>query len=164
MVSHPMPSWKPADHYDPDAFYTEASDKKGRGEPVQARVPPQIQGGIAALVQSGNIPSYQTQSDFIRNALVHQLHRDAERVDSGELRRIVSMVTLLNNEIKAAREKDDFQQLMSLIDARHQDYLSAGKMEEAKTYLKTRLSEVDALPERFQDDYDTRLSAKLYPM
>lgn len=159
-----MPSWKPADHYDPNAFYTEASDKKGRGEPINARIPPQIHHGIAALVQSGKIPQYETQSDFVRNALVHQLHRDAERTNSGELRRVVSMVTLLNREIQAQREHDDYMQLMSLIEDRHMDFLARGKADAAGQYIKERLSEIDALPERFQEDYEKRLSAKLYPI
>ncbi len=159
-----MTSWKPADAYDPDAYYTEASDKKGRGEPIQARVPPQIAGAIAALVQSGKIPPYQTQSDFVRNALVHQLHKDSERTQDESLRRVVTMVTLLNNEIRATREKDDYNQLMDMISQRHSDYLAQGKIEEAALYIKGRLAEVDALPDRFQDDFEKRLSAKLYPV
>lgn len=159
-----MTSWNAQDSYDPDAFYTEASDKKGRGEPIQARVPPQIAGGIAALVQSGKIPQYQTMSDFVRNAVVHQLHKDAERAKDEALRRQVTMVTLLNREITLQREDDAYRDLMSAIDRRHTDILSQGKTEDAKIYLKNRLSEIDALPERFQDDYDKRLSSKLYPI
>lgn len=159
-----MPSWKPADHYDPEAFYTEASDKKGRGEPINARIPPQIHHGIAALVQSGKIPQYETQSDFVRNALVHQLHKDAERSNSPEIRRMVNMVTLLNREIQAQREQDDFNQLMSMIDDRYTDMLSRGRAAEANQYIKERLAEIDALPDRFQEDYDKRLSSKLYPI
>ena len=159
-----MTSWNPQDTYDPDAFYTEASDKKGRGEPVQARVPPQIAGGIAALVQSGKIPQYQTMSDFVRNAIVHQLHKDAERTRDEGLRRVVTMVTLLNREIAMQREDDDYAKLMSLIDAHHTNLLTHHRIDDAHQYVKTRLTEIDAIPLRFQDDYEKRLSAKLYPI
>jgi Arc/MetJ-type ribon-helix-helix transcriptional regulator len=159
-----MPSWTPADTYDPNAFYTEASDKKGRGEPINARIPPQIHGGIAALVQSGKIPAYQTQSDFVRDALVHHLHRMAERTNDEALRRRVSMVTLLNREIQAQQEKDDYAQLMMLIEDQIVDYRMRNQNEASSQYIKERLSEIDALPERFQEDYERRLSAKLYPI
>jgi Arc/MetJ-type ribon-helix-helix transcriptional regulator len=159
-----MPSWKPADNYSPDAFYTEASDKKGRGTPVNARIPPQVSHNIAALVQSGKIPQYETMSDFIRNALVHQLHRDLERVNDQLALRRLNMVILLNEEIRAQREHDDYQQLMNLIETRHLDFLNRGKAEESRLYLKGRLSEIDAIPERFQEDYEKRLSQKLYPV
>lgn len=159
-----MPSWKPADNYDPEAFYTEASDKKGRGEPIQARIPPQVSGAIAALVQSGKIPQYQTQSDFVRNALVHQLHKDSERTKDEALRKIVTMVTLLNNAIRAARERDDYKTLMDLIQERYTELASSGKVEEASMYIKARLAEIDALPDRFQEDYEKRLSQRLYPI
>lgn len=157
-------SWTPADTYSPDAFYTEASDKKGRGTPLQARVPPNIAHSIAALVQSGKLPQYETSSDFIRDALVHHLHRRLELADDQLGLRRLNMTILLNNEIHSQRQHDDFQQLMSLIETRHLEYMTKGKVEEGRQYLKDRLSEIDAIPDRYQEDYHNRLSAKLYPI
>lgn len=159
-----MTSWKPSDNYDPDAFYIEARDKNGGGEIINARIPPQIHGSIAALVQSGKIPQYRTQSDFIRNAIVHQLHKDLERTEDAEQMRKLSMILLMNQEISASREAEDYRSLMSMIESRHTEYIMAQKTEEARLYIKTRISEIDAIPDRYQDDYEKRLSAKLYPV
>lgn len=158
----PMPSWTLSDGaYDPNKFYTEASDKSGRGDPVNARIPPQIAGTIAALVQSGKIPEYRTQSDFIRDAIVHRLHDIGERVDSGEIRRTVNMVVLLNQELQAERAKDDYATLIDLIRRRHQDYLKQS-LEKANLYVKERLAEIDGIPLDYQEDYERTLSGLLY--
>lgn len=159
-----MTSWKTADNYDPEAFYTEARDKNGGGEIVNARIPPQIHGSLAALVQSGKIPQYRTQSDFIRNAMVHQLHRDLERIQDQDQMRKLNMIILLNQEISAQREQDDYNSLMQMVEARHLEYVLSGKTEDARLYIKTRLTEIDAIPDRYQDDYEKRLGAKLYPV
>ncbi len=157
-----MPSWKlSTGSYDPDKFYTEASDKSGRGDPLNARVPPQIAGTIAALVQSAKIPEYRTASDFVRDAIVHRLHTIGEKVDSGEITRTVNMVALLNDEIHTSRAKDDFHALVALIKTRHFDY-GARSMEKANQYVKGRLAEIDSIPEDFQEDYEKELTQLLY--
>ena len=158
-----MPTWKLTDSsYDPDKFYTEASDKSGRGDPVNARIPPQIAGTIAALVQSAKIPEYRTQSDFIRDAVVHRLHDIGVRVDSGEILRVVHLTTLMNQEIAAERDKDNYNSLINMIEQRHIDYRPG--TEKATQYIKGRLAEIDAIPEDYQADYEKRLSNLLYPV
>jgi Arc/MetJ-type ribon-helix-helix transcriptional regulator len=157
-------SWTPADSYSPEAFYTEGTDKKGQGERITIRVPPRVARGIAKIVQSGKIPPYETLSDFVRNALVHQLHKDAERISDGELRNLVNMVALLNEEITMHREEEDYYQIISYIETHYAGYLAQGKVNQAQQYIKERLSRVDDIPARFQDDYDKRLGAKLYPV
>lgn len=159
-----MTSWNPADSYNPDAFYTEATDKKGQGERISIRIPPRVVRGIAKIIQSGKIPPYETLSDFVRNAIVHQLHKDSERMNDGELKRLVNMVALLNEEITLAREEDDYHQIVAYIEGHYSGYLSQGKIGLAQQYIKERLSRVDDIPERFQDDYEKRLGSKLYPV
>ena len=159
-----MPSWTPADVYDPDAFYTEGRDKQGGGENVQARVPPQIHGSIAALIQSGKIPQYRTMSDFVRNALVHQLHKDLERMDTPDQLRMLQLVIVMNNEIAAERETETYNDLVAMIERRHMEYIALGKQEQATAYIKRRLADIDAIPDRHQEDFERRLSSKLYPV
>lgn len=158
-----MPSWTltSGSAYDPDKFYTEASDKTGRGEPSTVRLPAQVGGSIAALVQSAKIPEYRTQSDFIRDAVVHRLQSIGEKIDSKEIVRTVHLVTLMNQEISHERDKDDYNALMNLIEQRHMDY-SSQSMDKANSYIKDRLTEIDAIPDDYQEDYERRLSAKLY--
>lgn len=159
-----MASWTPAENYDPNAFYTEGTDKKGMGERITVRVPPRVVRGIAKIVQSGKIPPYETVSDFVRNAIVHQLHKDAERVSDGDLRSLVSMITLLNDEISMAREEEDYHSIMNYIEGHYSGYLAQGKVDQAHRYIKERLARIDDIPARFQDDFEKRLGAKLYPM
>lgn len=160
----PMPTWTPADAYDPDAFYTEGRDKQGGGENIQARIPPQVHGSIAALIQSGKIPQYRTMSDFVRNAVVHQLHKDLERTDSPDQLRKLQLVLLTNQEISAQRETEDYHNLMSMIESRYLEYVGLGMQERASAYIKERLADIDAIPDRHQDDFERRLSGKLYPV
>ena len=159
-----MPSWTPADAYDPDAFYTEGRDKQGGGENIQSRVPPQVHGTVAALIQSGKIPQYRTMSDFVRNAIVHQLHKDLDRLDSPDQQRRLQLVILMNNEIAAQRETDNYNDLISMIEQRHMEYIRLNKPDEATRYIKKRLADIDAIPDRHQEDYERKLSAKLYPV
>ena len=158
-----MPTWKLTDSsYDPDKFYTEASDKSGRGDPVTARLPSQASGSIAALVQSAKIPEYRTQSDFIRDAVIHRLHDIGVKIQDGEILRVVHLTTLMNQEIAAERDKDDYNNLMNMIEQRHVDYRPGS--EKATQYIKGRLAEIDAIPEDYQKDYERRLSSLLYPV
>jgi Arc/MetJ-type ribon-helix-helix transcriptional regulator len=159
-----MTSWTPADTYNPDAFYTEGTDKKGQGERITIRIPPRVARGISKIVQSGKIPPYETLSDFVRNAIVHQLHKDADRINDGSLKHLVNMVALLNEEITLSREEEDYYQIIGYIESHYAGFLGQGKIEQAQRYIKERLSRVDDIPPRFQDDYDKRLGAKLYPI
>lgn len=159
-----MTSWNPAESYDPNAFYTEATDKKGGGERLTVRVPPRVARDIARIVQSGKIPPYQTTSDFVRNAIVHQLHKDAERISDDDLKNVVNQIVLLNDEIRMTREEEDYHSIIGYIEAHYAGYLAQGKIELAQKYIKERLSRVDDIPARFQDDFEKRLGAKLYPM
>lgn len=161
--SDPMTSWNASGAYNPDKYYTEASDKSGRGDPINARIPPQIGSSIAALVQSGVVSEYRTLSDFVRDAVVHRLHTIGEKIQSGEIQRRVNMVAMLNEEIQTQREKEDYFALISMIETRHMEY-SAKSMSQANQYLKGRLAEIDAIPGDYQADYERRLSAKLYPV
>jgi hypothetical protein len=83
-----MPSWTPADSsYDPNKFYTEGSDKSGRGDPTSVRFPPQTASAIAALVQSGKIDAYRTTSEFVRDAVIHRLQYIGEKLNGSSPRR-----------------------------------------------------------------------------
>lgn len=62
--------------YDPDAFYT----LEAGAETIRSRVSTRLSRTINAIVQSGQFPHYQTSSDFIRNAVMHQIYRDSQRM------------------------------------------------------------------------------------
>jgi len=63
-------------NYNPDEFYT----LEVGGETMRTRVSPRLARTVTAIVQSGQFPHYQTSSDFVRNAVMHQIHRDTQRM------------------------------------------------------------------------------------
>lgn len=84
--------------YSRDKFYIL---KKQRGEEsmiLSCRVPPMLHRTIGSLIASRVIPQYETVSDFIQNALVHQLVyelQDSNRKHDAEFQRDVqSLITV----------------------------------------------------------------------
>lgn len=65
--------------YDRDAIYAHSTDNKGHYEQVRVKLTPSIEAEIAELVAS-KLRGYRTLEDFIRNAIVHQLHYEMTNV------------------------------------------------------------------------------------
>lgn len=63
------------DKYEPNEFYVASRNKKGFGTTLRVMVPPDVLVHISELVQKQLVPAYRTREDFIRDALVHNLHR-----------------------------------------------------------------------------------------
>jgi ribosomal protein S6 len=59
--------------YDRDNIYAHSTDQKGHYEQMRVKVTPGIEAEIAELVAS-KVRGYRTPEDFVRNAIVHQLH------------------------------------------------------------------------------------------
>lgn len=59
--------------YDPDRFYTRATDGNGHDANVQTKVSPALMGQITHLLDSRAVPDYRTKADVIRDSLVHRL-------------------------------------------------------------------------------------------
>lgn len=64
--------------YDRDRFYTASRNKKGFGTTVRVLLPPELLAQIGLMTQSNSFPELRTQADFLRDAIVHNLHRLAE--------------------------------------------------------------------------------------
>lgn len=67
--------------YDPDAIYTRSTNKFDHSSVMHTPFPRQVVSMIQAIVSSNLIPEYRTPHDFIRNAVIHQLHREQERFE-----------------------------------------------------------------------------------
>ncbi len=65
--------------YDRDAIYSHATDGKGHYEQMRVKLTPSIEAEIAELVAS-RVRGYRTSEDFVRNAIVHQLHHEMTTV------------------------------------------------------------------------------------
>lgn len=121
--THSDPEWKPRSDYDPNEFYIR-SEKKGQSQSVTLRIVPELARSIAVTVQSGQYP-YETNSDFIRDAIVHRMYWLAEHHGDIELERFVKIEMALarvdrrEREVKAnAKLVDGMKSLASIaIDA-----------------------------------------------
>lgn len=69
--------------YDRDEIYAHSTDTKGHYEVLRTKVTPSIEAEIAELVASKVRTGYRTVEDFIRNAIVHQLHYEMTTVRPG---------------------------------------------------------------------------------
>ena len=65
--------------YDRDGIYSHSTDGKGHYEQVRVKITPSIEAEIAELVAS-KTRGYRTSEDFMRNAIVHQLHHEMTTV------------------------------------------------------------------------------------
>lgn len=91
--------------YDPDDFYCRTTDGHGHSENVQIRVPPDVVGMLHHVVNSGAFIEYGNSiQNLIRNAIIHQLVRDANRTGNVDLQRKVSLEIQLTKV--AARKRD----------------------------------------------------------
>jgi Arc/MetJ-type ribon-helix-helix transcriptional regulator len=65
--------------YDRDEIYAHSTDTKGHYEIARVKITPSMEAEIAELVAS-KVRKYRTTEDFIRNAIVHQMHYELTTV------------------------------------------------------------------------------------
>jgi hypothetical protein len=112
--------------YNPDEFYCRSTDGHGHSKNLQVRVPPEIDGAISKVLNSGCIPVYEySKQNFIRNAINHQLWKDQQRIESGELQRIMTRqigLAILDARRQETKESDqliqEFKELLEEATAR----------------------------------------------
>lgn len=94
-------------NYDPDKRYCRAStDGKNTKENISVGFSPEIIGALRNLAWSQVFPEYRSAQDIIRNAVIHQLHKDNATVrDEGLERIVVNEVRLAEAEL-AEREME----------------------------------------------------------
>lgn len=61
--------------YDPDAWYVGTRAADGRQRSISVRVPEHLSRAMDEIVAKSAFPMVKTPSDFIRSAIVHELHR-----------------------------------------------------------------------------------------
>lgn len=59
--------------YDPNTFYTRATDGNGHDGNLQVKVSPALLGQITHILESRMIPDYRTRADVVRDAVIHRL-------------------------------------------------------------------------------------------
>lgn len=158
--------------YDINHFYCRAKDKDGHSTTLHVKIPDDLAGELAALVQSGRIPDYRTMQDTARDALVHRLHwvltniRDLPNEES--LRSTLARLVLHNETLRYKEELAELSALPSSIEAVCETALQAGDLEQLGRYLEAQTEHAERLREPFRtqvlsiiDRYGMRLRERL---
>ena len=157
-----MPSWQTSDDgYDAKHYYTQSSDSKGHHAKVQVKVPTNIAGEIARLVQSGIIPEYDTAQALIRDAVIHRLHMVNEWVKDEGLTRTITMWTIHEDAIHKASQREQFKEMMVGVDEHCQFLLNRGRNADVRDYVSDLLEKNEAVPPELRSEYIANLEAKL---
>lgn len=157
-----MTSWETASSgYDPDKFYTQASDKRGHSVKVAVNIPTTISSQIAKIIAAGYVDAYGTQADLIRDAIVHHLERLSKRIMLGELERTVGMHVLYSEAVRRREERESVEALIAEIQANCQHYLTNGHNNLLREYVVDLLDQADSIPEEYRSEYLGVLEAQL---
>lgn len=158
---HPInPGWGTVDptEYDPEKKYTAASDTRGHsGWLKNLRVPSDIVGQIAIIVESGMYDEYTTQAAFVRDAIHHHLHKINEEVQSKNLKKVLSM-NALNSQVQLRRaEAETYAEMMKDIKQEVADLIHHGAPQEARAFIAHMMGMEDAIADRFKAAYETEM-------
>jgi superfamily I DNA and RNA helicase len=148
--------------YRRDAFYTQASDRQGHSAKYQVKVPTNIAGELAAIIQSGKIPEYRTPQDIFRDALIHQLHYLERIVDDPEFSRRISMAIIHQDLMTKQSEREEFYVLMEAIKEEIAHLQTTGQGDKLRRYLVDLLDKAEeAIPQEFLADFNDEIRQRL---
>jgi hypothetical protein len=157
-----MPSWQTSDDgYDAKHYYTQSSDAKGHHAKMQIKVPTNIAGEIARLVQSGIIPEYDTAQAMVRDAIIHRLHMVNEWIKDEDLTRTITMWTIHEHAIAKASQREQFKEMMAGVDEHCQFLMNRGLNNDVREYVNDLLEKNTAVPDELRAEYIANLEAKL---
>ncbi len=148
--------------YNPDMFYTQASDKKGHTAKITVQFPVNVAGEIASVTQSGKIPDYKTAQDFVRDAVIHRLHDIQGIIDDPDLERKIGMWTIHNEALKARQQREEYVNMMLAIEE-HISHLTATRQDKRlREFLNDLLEKAEiAIPDEFRAGYVSDLTLRL---
>ena len=157
-----MPSWQTSDDgYDARHYYTQSSDSKGHHAKIQVKLPTNIAGEIARLVQSGVIPEYDTAQALVRDAVIHRLHEVNAWIKDEDLSRTITMWTIHNDAIHKASQREQFKEMMNGVDEHCQFLMNRGRNDGVREYVSDLLEKNMAVPIELRTEYIANLEAKL---
>lgn len=158
-----MPTWdtQETDGYDSHKFYTQASDRKGHAAKIQVKLPTNIAGEIARLVQSGVITEYSTSQAFIRDAVIHRLETVNQWIHDGRLEKTISMWTIHNDALRKTQERETFQSMMREIGDHCQHLLNTGRQDDLRDYVENLLGQAITIPVEFRTEFIGDLEGRL---
>ncbi len=154
--------------YNPNAYYTKASDTKGHSAKITVKVPVNVAGEISAAVQSGKIDGYKTVQDFVRDAVIHRLHFIEPILEDPDLKRKITMWTIHQDALRSKQQREEYADMMVAIVEHVSHLLSTRQDKKLRIYLVDLLDKAElAIPSQFlkefQDDIRARLKATPRP-
>lgn len=148
--------------YNPNAYYTQASDKKGHCAKFQVRVPVNVAGEIATVYQSGKIPEIRNAQDFIRDAIIHRLHQLQPILDDPDLERQIGMWTIANTALRARQAREEYAEMMTAIGEQVQHLQVTNQTDKLRSYLTELVDKTEiAIPPEFRQEYREEMNLRL---
>lgn len=158
--------------YDINRFYCRAKDKDGHSTTVHVKIPDDLAGELAALVQSGRISDYRTMQDVMRDGLVHRLHWVLEHIhdlpNEESLRSALARQVVHNETLRYQEELAELSALPGAIETVCETALQSGDLEQLGRYLEMQTEHVEHLREPFRtqilsiiDRYGQRIRDRL---
>jgi len=148
--------------YNPNGYYTQASDKKGHSAKITVKVPVNIAGEISTIVQSGKISELRTTQDFVRSAVVHYLHQLQAIIDDPDLERKITMWTIHDDAMKKRQAREQYTEMMVAVEEHIAHLSSTGQTAKLREYLSDLLDKSElAIPEEFRPEYEQNLEIRL---
>ena len=154
------PGWTTQDpnEYDPDKKYTAATDERGHSGFVRnLRVPSDMVGQIARIVESGYYDEYTTQAALVRDAIHHHLEKLNKELSSENLKRTLSMNRLNSRVQQRRQETEAYQDMLTAIRMEVNELVAIESYAEAQAFIAEMRGNEDAVPLRFRESYDSKL-------
>lgn len=139
--------------YNPHTFYTLGEDKKGHSVKVTASIPKNLIGEIARVVESGEIPEYQSRTHFVRDAIYHRAKQVAGFLKNGELERQTDLALMLSMEMGIQQQKEETELLIATMRDNCQQAYARGNLEFLDEYLARRRDYQNRIPEEYKDEF-----------
>ena len=103
--------------YDPEDFYTGASDGRGHSANMQCPIPVTVAAELEQMIAAKEFPAYRTRQDFIRDAIVHRInqladHRMASPTRSMALKSLGAMLVAMARTEQAVQEVETARYLL----------------------------------------------------
>lgn len=154
------PGWDTQDpnEYDPNKRYTASADAKGHSGYIKnLKVPSDVVGQLAVIVESGVYDEYTSQAAIVRDALHHHLEKIQREIASRELGKVLSLNRLNSMVQQRTKEYEQFTAMMAAIKDEVLQYLFAENALEAKRYIAEMFGHIHAVPNRFQGQFESEL-------
>jgi hypothetical protein len=140
--------------YDPNKFYTRATDIKGHGEKIRGNVPPDVYAQMQSMVHSGDFPDYQMPMDIVRDGIVHIMASRQGQIGDVRMREqlesILQRLAFDEYSLKMAEEVNRWEQIHERLREALTALQRAGAWGQVWEYLIRGEELADPIPEPYR--------------